>query len=142
MKKITRKVRGRYSDKFRDEHKEILRFYRVEIGRITRQREKLKEFIKTIALEVDELDVEFQYLFDGMGLKNDFKIEVWSSEWEKLKDELQELNFDNRDLTDERDELKEKNERLARQLKELQRAFDEVRLFNPPHALKDKKQKI
>lgn len=142
MKKITRKVRGMKPSSWRDEKKEMMRFLRVEVARITGQRDRLKEFIKGIALEVDEVDDEFLYLFNEMGLEKNCKVEIWSSEWDELKGELQSLNFDNRDLNDEMAGLIEKNEKLEAENYELRKAFDEVRLLNIPQASKNKKQKI
>lgn len=142
MKKITRKQKRRVGVSWVDEKKEAMRFLRVEIARITGQRDRLQQFIKGIALEVDEVDDEFQYLFNEMGLERNCKVEVWSSEWEELQTELQSLNFDNRDLNDEMTALIAKNEKLEAENYELRKAFDEVRALNIPQASKNKKTKI
>ena len=102
----------------------------------------MQQFITGIALEVDEVDDEFQYLFNEMGLERNCKVEVWSSEWEELQTELQSLNFDNRDLNDEMTALIAKNEKLEAENYELRKAFDEVRALNIPQASKNKKTKI
>lgn len=135
MKKIARKQKRRVGVSWVDEKKEAMRFLKVEIARITGQRDRLQQFIKGIALEVDEVDDEFQYLFNEMGLERNCKVEVWSSEWEELQTELQSLNFDNRDLI-------AKNEKLEAENYELRKAFDEVRALNIPQASKNKKTKI